>query len=80
MSSRGEPALDGIRGIAIVLVLMGYLCLYAIYLSTPGMTVFFGLSGYLVTRLLIGEHGKTGWIGLRGFYIRRFFRLAPAMT
>ena len=70
-------SLDGIRGIAIYLVLLGHLFPHASSFSKPGVTVFFGLSGYLITRLLIHEYEKTGNLNLKAFYIRRIFRLAP---
>jgi peptidoglycan/LPS O-acetylase OafA/YrhL len=44
-----------------------------------GVTVFFVLSGYLITTLLLGEHAATGRIDLRAFYIRRAARLLPGM-
>lgn len=44
-----------------------------------GVTVFFVLSGYLITTLLLGEHAATGRIDLRGFYLRRAARLLPGM-
>lgn len=78
-SSHRQPELDGIRGVAILLVLVGHLVPYGASFSKPGVTVFFGLSGYLITRLLIGEWEQRGGINLRAFYIRRFFRLAPAL-
>jgi peptidoglycan/LPS O-acetylase OafA/YrhL len=44
-----------------------------------GVTVFFVLSGYLITTLLLGEHRRTGRIDLRAFYVRRAARLLPGM-
>jgi peptidoglycan/LPS O-acetylase OafA/YrhL len=44
-----------------------------------GVTVFFVLSGYLITTLLLGEHERTGRIDLRSFYLRRAARLLPGM-
>ena len=43
-----------------------------------GVKVFFVISGYLITRLLIAEHARTGRISLRGFYVRRVWRIFPA--
>lgn len=79
VAQRRDPTLDGIRGIAILLVLVGHLVPYGSTFSKPGVTIFFGLSGYLITRLLINEHAKDGRLDLRAFYIRRVFRLAPAL-
>ena len=44
-----------------------------------GVEVFFVISGYLITLLLIGEHERTGRVGLRDFYVRRARRLLPAL-
>lgn len=43
-----------------------------------GVTIFFVLSGFLITWLLLKEHAKTGTISLRGFYLRRTLRIVPA--
>lgn len=75
------PALDGLRAIAMLLVLG-----YHLGGSTKfaggwvSMDVFFALSGFLITSLLVGEHHRTGTIGLRRFYVRRFRRLGPALV
>lgn len=69
-------ALDGIRGIAILGVLGAHTGLLPG--GEQGVTVFFVLSGYLITSLLLAEHDRTGRIALRRFYRRRFARLAPA--
>lgn len=76
-----RPALDGIRAIAIIAVVLYHLGLDGGFVIVQhgwlGVDVFFVLSGYLITSLLLGEHGDTGRISLRNFYIRRFLRLAP---
>src|SRR4051794_26803987 len=75
--SRHIPALDGIRGIAVILVILGHAGLVSFgYL---GVDVFFVLSGYLITKLLIRELSETGRIHFVNFYIRRWLRLAPAL-
>ena len=73
------PGLDGLRALAVVAVMLyhadhdwlpgGYL----------GVEVFFVISGYLITLLLIGEHERTGRVDLRQFWLRRFRRLLPAL-
>jgi peptidoglycan/LPS O-acetylase OafA/YrhL len=73
-----EPALDGLRAVAVMAVLVfhgddgwlggGFL----------GVSVFFTLSGFLITTLLVREHASTSAIDLRGFWSRRFRRLLPA--
>ncbi len=72
------PGLDGLRALAVVLVLLfhnGFTWMEGGFL---GVSVFFTLSGYLITTLLLGEHAGTGGISLRAFWARRFRRLLPA--
>jgi peptidoglycan/LPS O-acetylase OafA/YrhL len=72
-----RPELDGIRGIAILLVLAGHL--YIEPSGRLGVALFFVLSGFLITSLLQSEEARTGTISLRRFYIRRARRLLPAL-
>ena len=79
-----RPALDGIRGVAILGVLMLHSSIWgAVPPIVPGgnlgVTVFFVLSGYLITTLLLEEHAANGRIDLRAFYLRRAARLLPGM-
>jgi peptidoglycan/LPS O-acetylase OafA/YrhL len=72
------PALDGLRGLAIIAVLAfhsGYRVARGGFL---GVSLFFTISGYLITTLLVDEHHRQARIDLRGFWERRFRRLAPA--
>jgi peptidoglycan/LPS O-acetylase OafA/YrhL len=85
--------LDGLRGIAVLLVLWGHawVGVYPAYrrlipgTTSPsgggmvGVQLFFVLSGYLITSLLVHEHATTGHISLRAFYGRRARRLLPAL-
>jgi peptidoglycan/LPS O-acetylase OafA/YrhL len=71
--------LDGLRGVAIVFVLLGHFDLVPIYLARFGVTVFFFVSGFLITKLLIYEFQKQNTIHLKDFYLRRVFRLYPAL-
>ena len=73
------PGLDGLRAIAVLIVLVAHFGLSHIVPGGFGVTVFFFISGFLITRLLIAEGEKKGRIGLRDFYIRRFIRLIPAL-
>ncbi len=75
---RHVPALDGLRGLAVLAVLLfhqqgllpgGYL----------GVDLFFVLSGYLITSLLVAERERTGAIDLKQFWVRRARRLLPAL-
>ena len=73
------PGLNGIRAIAVLIVLAAHLNLSAIIPGGFGVTLFFFISGFLITRLLLAEHRKKSRIGLKQFYIRRFIRLYPAL-
>lgn len=78
--SRYIPALDGLRTLAVVAVVLYHLNLTWAQGGLLGVTVFFVLSGYLITRLLINEIAKTGRIDLKSFWIRRIRRLFPAVV
>ncbi len=71
------PALNGLRGIAILGVLGVHL--FGLSGGFYGVDLFFVLSGYLITTLLLEEHDRTGLVSLRAFYIRRARRLLPAL-
>ena len=76
-------ALDGLRGVAILSVMFFHATLSRANAPRPsggflGVDVFFVLSGFLITWLLLKEHEKHGAISLRKFYIRRALRLLPA--
>ena len=74
------PALDGVRAIAVALVLAQHGGVPGIPGGFLGVDVFFVLSGFLITSLLLDEIGRTGRIGLKGFWIRRARRLLPALV
>jgi peptidoglycan/LPS O-acetylase OafA/YrhL len=79
------PSLDGLRAISITLVVFSHLVkwkhvsldLVGSY-GALGVHVFFVLSGYLITDLLLREYDRSSTISLRQFYIRRAFRIFPA--
>ena len=74
-----RPELDGLRGVAVGMVLLGHLDTgYFDQMGTAGVTVFFALSGYLITALLIDEFGRRDDVSFRHFYARRALRLMPA--
>jgi peptidoglycan/LPS O-acetylase OafA/YrhL len=75
------PALDGLRGIAILLVI-GFHYLNGGWLSggSRGVDLFFVLSGFLITSLLLEERAARGTVRLRAFYVRRARRLFPALV
>ncbi|MEI7592927.1 MAG: acyltransferase family protein [Actinomycetes bacterium] len=74
---RHIPALDGLRGVAVA----GVLLFHAQLLGGGflGVDLFFVLSGYLITSLLLSERRDTGQIGLKRFWARRARRLLPAL-
>jgi peptidoglycan/LPS O-acetylase OafA/YrhL len=88
---RKIPSLDGLRAVSIGLVILSHLTLYAtrsglastllIALTENGrwgVSVFFVISGFLITTLLMREEEQDGSVSLKGFYIRRAFRILPA--
>ncbi|MBV8062355.1 MAG: acyltransferase [Nevskia sp.] len=73
------PSLDGIRALAVGLVFFAHSGLEKILPGGLGVTVFFVLSGYLITTLLRQEHARGGSVSLRNFYLRRCLRLMPPL-
>lgn len=73
------PALDGVRGIAILMVLLAHTHPKFLNSGFIGVDLFFVLSGFLITSILLGEHQARGTISLSRFYIRRALRLFPAL-
>jgi peptidoglycan/LPS O-acetylase OafA/YrhL len=76
----GIPALDGLRAVAVALVLAQHGGIPGMGGGFLGVDVFFVLSGFLITSLLLDELGRTGRIDLTGFWIRRARRLLPALV
>src|SRR5581483_8574535 len=78
-AQRYMPVLDGLRGIAVVLVIPLHLHepMWYFLSGYAGVTIFFVLSGYLITRLALQEEAKTGQLNAPAFYIRRVFRILP---
>ena len=75
--SRFRPDIEGLRAIAIVSVLLCHAGVPFLAGGYVGVDVFFVISGFLITRLLLGEIDRRGTISLRGFYARRAKRLLP---
>jgi peptidoglycan/LPS O-acetylase OafA/YrhL len=73
-----RPDLEGLRGVAIVLVLLCHVRIPGAEAGFVGVDVFFVLSGFLITGLLVNERERTGRIGLGPFYARRARRILPA--
>ena len=74
-----NPALDGLRAVAIVLVLLSHAHAPMFEGAFYGVDIFFVLSGYLITSLLLQELQGTGRIDYGRFFRRRFLRLMPAL-
>jgi len=72
------PALDGIRAIAVVLVLLFHARVSWMPGGYVGVSVFFTLSGFLITSLLLAERAQSGRVAIAAFYARRARRLLPA--
>lgn len=75
-----RPDIEGLRAVAVVLVMLDHAGLAAVSGGYIGVDVFFVLSGFLITGLLLREHESSGGISLSRFYARRFRRLLPAST
>jgi peptidoglycan/LPS O-acetylase OafA/YrhL len=78
-----RPALDGLRAVAVVAVLAYHLqggSAAVLRGGFLGVDLFFVLSGYLITGLLLDEHARSGRVDLRAFWARRVRRLFPALV
>lgn len=71
------PSIDGLRAVSIAIVFIAHAGYGYVILGGFGVTVFFFLSGYLITTLLAREWGRYGSISLEAFYLRRVLRLGP---
>ena len=78
------PSLNGFRAVSVIIVVIFHLTLsnsplyQTVFNGSLGVDVFFVLSGFLITTLLLKEKAETGTISLRLFYIRRSLRILPA--
>src|SRR5450830_319591 len=73
------PGLDGLRASAVLLVLVAHMGFSTAIPGGFGVTLFFFISGLLITRLLLAEHAQQGRIAVGRFYARRLIRLYPAL-
>lgn len=74
-----QPALDGLRAVAVLAVIVSHAWPVVLRGGWVGVDIFFVLSGYLITSILLDEHARNGEISLRRFYARRALRLLPAL-
>jgi peptidoglycan/LPS O-acetylase OafA/YrhL len=79
------PSLDGLRAISISMVIIGHLAksghgprIFWTTYAAVGVSIFFVISGYLITTILLREHEQTETISLKQFYVRRAHRIFPA--
>ncbi|MEU4690920.1 acyltransferase family protein [Actinoplanes sp. NPDC023714] len=75
-----RPDIEGLRAVAVTLVVLAHAGVGRVEGGYVGVDVFFVISGFLITGLLLGEHGRTGSISLPRFYARRALRLLPVVT
>jgi peptidoglycan/LPS O-acetylase OafA/YrhL len=73
------PAIDGLRAVAVVAVLLYHLGISWIPGGFLGVDLFFVISGYVITRLLLDSIQRSGGLDLRAFYIARIRRLLPPL-
>jgi len=77
---RRLSGLDGLRALAVLAVLLFHADSSLLPGGFLGVDLFFVISGYLITRILLNELGETGKLDLTQFYLRRMFRLVPAVV
>lgn len=77
---RHIPAIDGLRAIAVLSVMLYHLGFTWIPGGFLGVDLFFVISGYVITRLLLDSIQRSGGLDLRGFYLARIRRLLPALV
>lgn len=74
------PSLDGVRALAVALVFLAHSGLERVVPGGLGVTIFFVLSGFLITTLMRIEHARSGRVALGAFYLRRLLRLMPPLA
>jgi peptidoglycan/LPS O-acetylase OafA/YrhL len=77
--SQTIPSLNGIRAISVLLVVLAHSGFGTFIPGGLGVTIFFFLSGYLITTLMLAESERFGDIAILNFYARRIFRLGPPL-
>ncbi|MBX9895794.1 MAG: acyltransferase [Nitrosomonas sp.] len=73
------PSLDGMRAVAAMLVFVSHAGWPHLIPGGFGVTIFFFLSGYLITTLLRREYESTGSISFKNFFLRRAYRIFPPL-
>lgn len=72
------PELDALRGLSVLAVIASH-TMPAYLKNGVGVFIFFVLSGFLITRILVSQFDRTGKLNFKNFYARRFLRLMPAL-
>jgi peptidoglycan/LPS O-acetylase OafA/YrhL len=82
LNRRYFAPLDGLRAVSILLVMTAHTTdpLFHRLHGAVGVTIFFVISGYLITTLLLREEERHGHARIKAFYIRRAFRILPRCT
>lgn len=75
---RRVPGIDGLRGLAVIAVMLYHFFRPTFNGGFLGVDIFFVLSGFLITSLLIRERATTGRVSLKNFWLRRIKRILPA--
>lgn len=73
------PALDGLRAISVIFVILRHFDITRLVSANLGVTIFFFISGFIITRLMLHEYQTQNGIKIFAFYKRRFFRLIPEL-
>ena len=73
------PGLDGVRAASVSLVILAHAGFGNVVPGGLGVTIFFFISGLLITNLLCSEYIRRGRIDIKSFYVRRYLRLSPEM-
>ena len=79
LSFRHVPQLDGVRAIAVIIVIVAHAGLGRMVPGGFGVTIFFSLTGYLITSLLRVEVAEQGRVDFKAFYLRRTLRIMPPL-
>ena len=74
-----QPGLDGLRAISVIAVIIYYAGFSWMSGGSLGVEVFFVVSGFLITMLVLEEHESSGVVNFRSFWVRRAHRLFPAL-
>lgn len=75
-----RPDIDGLRAVAVMAVVLFHLDVRWFGGGFVGVDVFFVISGYLITKILVEDIRSTGRVDFRNFYIRRARRILPALA